>query len=61
MRVDLAKQNAGLPQPQQPKGDLQATGQNSWFEVLTRDLGTYYGSGEATGLFPFHNPTDREI
>lgn len=42
-------------------GDLQATGRNTWFEVLTRDLGTFYGSGEAHGEFPFENPNDSEV
>ena len=39
----------------------RATGGNRWFEVTNRDLGTFYGTGEAVGLFPFKNPHDEPI
>lgn len=38
-----------------------ATGGNSWFPVTVRELGTYYGQGEAVGVFDFKNPHDEVI
>lgn len=37
------------------------TGGNSWFPVTVRELGTFYGQGEAVGQFEFQNPQDAEI
>ena len=36
-----------------------ASGGNTWFEITNQDLGTYYGSGDAVGVFKFKNPHDR--
>ncbi len=36
----------------------EAAGGNSWFDVTNRDLGTYYGEGDAVGVFAFANPGD---
>jgi hypothetical protein len=38
-----------------------ATGGNTWFAVTNQDLGTYFGQGEAVGVFKFKNPTDKPI
>ena len=37
------------------------SGGNSWFDVTVRELGTFYGQGEAVGVFNFKNPQDEEI
>lgn len=34
---------------------------NTWFEVTDQDLGTYFGEGEATGVFEWKNPTDHAV
>ena len=49
---------AGAPRTAVPN---PATGGNSWFPVTTQDLGTFFGSGDASGIFKFKNPTDKEI
>jgi hypothetical protein len=36
-------------------------GGNSWFPATSKDLGTFFGTGEATGIFPFKNPNDKPI
>src|SRR5690606_1022913 len=38
-----------------------AKGGNSWFPVTVHELGTFYGQGEAVGLFEFKNPHDEAI
>ncbi|MBZ0151885.1 MAG: hypothetical protein K8J09_10170 [Planctomycetes bacterium] len=38
-----------------------ATGGNTWFPVTNQDLGTYFGTGEAAGVYHFKNPTDQTI
>lgn len=38
-----------------------STGGNSWFEVTNQDLGTYFGTGDAVGVFKFKNPTDQMV
>jgi hypothetical protein len=45
----------GLPTPPPPSGG------NSWFAVTHQDLGTYFGQGEAVGVFKFKNPTDKTV
>lgn len=47
------KPGAGLPP--------QAAGGNAWFPVTNKDLGTYFGTGEAVGIFHFKNPNDTPI
>jgi hypothetical protein len=47
------KQGAGLPP--------QAAGGNAWFPITNKDLGTYFGTGEAVGVFHFKNPTDKPV
>ncbi|MBL8754506.1 MAG: DUF1573 domain-containing protein [Planctomycetes bacterium] len=51
------------PKAVQPGGvaPKAGTGGNSWFPVTSRDLGTYYGQGDATGVFTFKNPTDKAV
>jgi len=43
------------------KREVGASGGNSWFPVTVRDLGVFYGKGEAVGQFKFSNPHDSEI
>lgn len=50
-------QPAPAPQP----GVAVAPGGNSWFPVTNKDLGTYFGSGEAVGTFKFKNPNNTPI
>lgn len=38
-----------------------ATGGNTWFPVTNQDLGTFFGTGEAAGVYHFKNPTDQTI
>ena len=47
--------------PQSGTAGLKASGGNSWFPVTVRELGTYYGSGEAVGRFEFTNPQDTPV
>lgn len=51
----------GALQVQGGKVGLKASGGNSWFPVTVRELGTYYGSGEAVGKFEFSNPQDTPV
>lgn len=44
-----------VPAPKAPSGG------NSWFAVTNQDLGTYFGQGDAVGLFKFKNPTDKVV
>jgi hypothetical protein len=45
-----------------PAQDNQAAlGGNSWFPVTVRELGTFYGQGEAVGMFKFKNPHNDAI
>ncbi len=37
------------------------SGGNSWFPVTSQDLGTYFGQGEAVGLYKFKNPNNTTI
>jgi|GEM_PF-4357050 len=39
----------------------KASGGNSWFPVTVRELGTFYGSGEAVGQFEFKNPQSTPV
>ncbi len=38
-----------------------ATGGNPWFAVTNQDLGTFFGTGDAVGVFKFKNPGDQMI
>ena len=57
VQVDAAPGKAVPIQPVQPvpSSKLPAGG-NTWFEVTNQDLGTYFGQGEAVGVFRFKNP-----
>lgn len=58
-KVEVAtppKVEQGAPQQAKP-----GSGGNSWFAVTSQDLGTFFGQGEATGIFKFKNPTDQAI
>ena len=58
-RKQKAKASAQQPADKIPAGGggaLKASGGNSWFPVTVRELGTFYGSGEAIGKFEFQNP-----
>ncbi|MEC8653682.1 MAG: hypothetical protein VXY92_14095, partial [Planctomycetota bacterium] len=46
---------------QTPTTGLKASGGNSWFPVTVRELGTFYGSGEAIGKFDFTNPQQTDV
>lgn len=41
---------------QPSKAKQKGKGGNSWFPVTIRELGTFYGQGEAIGTFNFKNP-----
>lgn len=52
------------PLDQLPKGGAQgrkSAGGNTWFPVTVRELGTFYGSGQAVGRFDFENPQDTSV
>lgn len=53
-----AKDQTGAPRVAVPN---PSTGGNAWFPVVNQDLGTFFGSGEAVGVFKFKNPTDKVI
>jgi len=57
-KLVVAPQDAPKPVQKKERG---ASGGNSWFPVTVRDLGTFYGQGEAVGTFRFSNPHDEEI
>ena len=45
-----------------PKGGPgEGSGGNAWFDFTSRDLGTYFGQGEAVGEFKFKNPTEQTV
>ncbi len=50
----------GVSRPQLQRNQ-SARGGNSWFPVTVRELGTFYGQGEAIGTFNFKNPHDDAI
>lgn len=54
-RVDATPPQGVVPTPKAPSGG------NTWFAVTNQDLGTFFGSGEATGIFKFKNPTDKVV
>lgn len=47
--------------PQGGRDGLKSSGGNTWFPVTVRELGTFYGSGEAVGKFDFENPQDQAV
>lgn len=72
--VPLAAQDTKAPAPKQeqpqraapiaplpPAAGKQQTGGNSWFAVTNQDLGTYFGQGDATGVFKFKNPNATSV
>lgn len=46
--------------PGAPTTKLPA-GPNTWFPVTNQDLGTYFGQGDAVGVFKFKNPNNTTI
>ncbi len=48
------------PQPVKAIPKLPPGG-NSWFAVTNQDLGTYFGHGDAVGVYPFKNPNDATV
>lgn len=44
-----------------PGASVIPAGGNSWFPVTNKDLGTYFGTGEAVGVFHFKNPNNTPI
>lgn len=59
--------STGFAQEAKPQGTDGApvisgqTGSNAWFSETNKDLGTYFGQGDATGIFKFKNPTNTTI
>jgi len=51
----VAPQPGTAPHPTPPSGG------NAWFPVTIQDLGTYFGTGDAVGVYKFKNPTDKQI
>jgi hypothetical protein len=53
----------GLVSPAAPpvRIDARPAGSNTWFDSTSKDLGTYYGTGEGVGIFKFKNPHDKAI
>jgi hypothetical protein len=49
------------PQGVPPAPPKLPVGGNSWFAVTNQDLGTYFGQGEAVGVFPFKNPNSTPV
>ena len=60
-RVDEARQTPQDHIPRPGTGGQKASGGNTWFPVTVRELGTFYGSGEAVGTFKFENPQDTSV
>ncbi|MBX3464846.1 MAG: hypothetical protein KF830_16890 [Planctomycetes bacterium] len=48
----------GVPQAPAQPGRLPG---NSWFPVTELDLGSYFGEGEASGVFRWKNPTQSDV
>jgi len=46
--------------PQPARGN-PAAGGNSWFPETNKDLGTFFGQGEAVGVFKFKNPGTKVV
>ena len=54
--------SAVLPPAPAPAGAPKLpAGGNSWFAVTNQDLGTYFGQGEAVGVYKFKNPNNTTI
>lgn len=49
------------PSPATPAVPGLPAGGNAWFPETNKDLGTYYGQGDATGTFKFKNPNSTTI
>ena len=52
---------APVPVEQKSAPVAPGTGSNTWFPVTNKDLGTFFGQGDATGVFAFKNPSDKTI
>jgi hypothetical protein len=52
---------APIPPTPAPQIPGQPTGGNAWFGDTNKDLGTFYGQGDATGIFKFKNPSNTTI
>jgi|688.fasta_scaffold288468_2 hypothetical protein len=44
-----------------PAGVTLPAGGNAWFPTTIKDLGTYFGTGEAVGTFTFKNPSSTTV
>lgn len=53
--------SAPIPPTPAPVVPGQPNGGNAWFGETNKDLGTYYGQGDATGIFKFKNPNNTTI
>jgi len=61
-KAKTVKKQAPADAPRQGgQHGLKASGGNTWFPVTLRELGTFYGSGEAVGTFEFSNPQDTSV
>lgn len=49
------------PVAPQPARGNPAAGGNSWFPETNKDLGTFFGQGEAVGVFKFKNPGTKVV
>jgi hypothetical protein len=60
---EAPKQATKEPKTVQPGlvAPTPGTGGNAWFPVTSKDLGTFFGQGDATGVFSFKNPTDKTV
>ncbi|MFN6195446.1 MAG: hypothetical protein ACK5BN_16680 [Planctomycetota bacterium] len=61
---------APVSRPESPKVDAATrpqpgfpipAGGNAWFPATNKDLGTYFGTGEAVGTFAFKNPNNTPV
>jgi len=49
------------PTPVAPVSPKLPPSGNSWFTETNKDLGTYFGQGEAVGVYKFKNPNNTTI
>lgn len=61
LKREMAEKAQAVEQGQQAAGggQVQSSGGNAWFEATNMDLGTFFGQGEAVGVFKFKNPNDQ--
>lgn len=55
------REPAKVPAPQAPQQKPGMMPANTWFPITELDLGTYFGEGQATGVFKWKNPTDQPV